>query len=429
VDHSETLVAAVKSDDVAAATECLKQHPGLLRRLNDALPGLPFDSTLLLTAVWHRNKPMIDLLLASGADINQRSHWWAGGFGVLDDDHGLADFLIERGAQIDIHAAARLGRIDTIEKLLAENRSRVHARGGDGQMPLHVAANAEVAAVLLDAGADIDARDVDHESTAAQYAIRERQDVTRYLMARGCTTDLLMACAVADIEVVRKHLDDRPGSVEITVSGDDFPMSNPRAGGTIYIWTLGAHKSAHGVARDFGRADVFRLLMERSSHELAVAAACEVGDADLLRTLLHTRGIDIARLSERLLRKLVEAADRNDGQAARLLLSAGWPVDALGKHGATALHFAAWHGNAQLTKEMLAHGAALEIRDRDFSMTPVGWAFHGSRHGSNRDRGSYAETVDALLSAGALAPSGDPGAVDASGAVREVLRRWTKQGG
>jgi ankyrin repeat protein len=428
VDHSETLVAAVKSDDVAAAAECLKQHPGLLRRLNEPLPGLPFDSTLLLNAVWQRNTRMIELLLASGADINQRSHWWAGGFGVLDDDRGLADFLIERGARVDIHAAARLGRIDTITKLLAEDRSRVHARGGDGQTPLHVAANVEVAAVLLDAGADIDARDVDHESTAAQYAIRERQDVTRYLIMRGCTTDLLMACAVGDVDLVRKHLDQRPGSVAITVSADDFPMSNPRAGGTIYSWTLGPHKSAPAVARDFGREDVFRLLMEHSSPELAVAAACEVGDEDFLRTLLHTRGIDIAGLSERLLRRLVEAADRNDAQAVRLLLFAGWPVNALGKHGATALHFAAWHGNAQLAKEMLAHRAAVDIRDRDFNMTPAGWAFHGSLHGSNRDRGNYAETVDALLSAGAAVPTGDPGTVDASESVREVLRRRMKEG-
>jgi ankyrin repeat protein len=429
VDHSETLVAAVKSNDVAAATECLKQHPGLLRRLNDALPGLPFDSTLLLTAVWHRNKLMIELLLASGADINQRSHWWAGGFGVLDDDHGLADFLIERGARVDIHAAARLGRIDTIRKLLAEDRSRVHARGGDGQTPLHVAANVEVAAVLLDARADIDARDVDHESTASQYAIRERQNVTRYLITRGCTTDLLMACAVGDVDLVRKHLDARPESVAMTVSADDFPMSNPRAGGAIYIWTLGGNKSAHAVARDFGHEDVFRLLIDRSSHELAVAAACEVGDEDLLRSLLHTRPIDVAHLTERLLRRVVDAADRNDGQAVRLLLSAGWPVNAVGKHGATALHFAVWNGNAPLVKEILAHRPALDILDRDFNMTPVGWAFHGSLHGSNRDRGNYAETVDALLSAGAVVPSGDLSAVDASESVREVLRRWTKQPG
>jgi len=423
VEPVETLVAAVTSDDVAAATECLKRHPELRSRLDDPLPGLPFDSTVLLAAVWRRNIPMIELLLAHGANINQRSHWWAGGFGVLDDDHGLADFLIERGANVDIYAASRLGRLDTIRLLLDEDRSGVHARGGDGQTPLHVAANAEVAALLVDAGADINARDIDHESTPAQYAIRERQDVARYLVARGCATDLLMACALGDLDLVRKHLDTAPQSIAMTVSPDDFPMSNPRAGGSIYIWTLGGNKGAHVIAREFGHEDVFRLLMERSPHELAVAAASEVGDEARVRVLLNTRTIDPMQLNPRLVKRAVDAAERNDGSAVRRLLLAGWPVNAIGKHGATALHFGAWHGNSELVRETLAHGPSLETRDRDFNMTPLGWAFHGSLHGSNRDRGNYAAVVEALLSAGAVVPGGAD-AVNASETVRQVLGRW-----
>jgi len=422
VDPVKVLVAAVTSDDVDAATACLKQHPELRARLDDPLPGLPFDSTVLLAAVSRRNIQMVELLLANGANINQRSHWWAGGFGVLDDEHGLADFLIERGADVDLHAASRLGRLDTIRALLAEDRSRVHARGGDGQTPLHVAANAEVASLLVDAGADIDARDIDHESTSAQYAIRDRQDVARYLVARGCATDLLMACALGDLNLVRKHLDIAPHSIEMTVSPDDFPMSNPRAGGSIYIWTLGANKSAHAIAREFRHEEVFRVLMERSPHEVAVAAACEVGDEDLMRSLLHIRAIDPTQLNPRLVRRLIDAAERNDACAVRLLLLAGWPVGAVGKHGATALHFGAWHGNAELVRETIAHGSPLETRDRDFTMTALGWAFHGSLHGWNRDRGDYAATVEALLTAGAVMPGNAVDAVAASEAVRDVLR-------
>ena len=421
---SDVLVAAVTSDNVGAATECLKHNPELRARLDDPLPGLPFDSTVLLAAVWRRNIPMIELLLAHGANINQRSHWWAGGFGVLDDDHGLADFLIARGAEVDIYAASRLGRLDTIRMLLDEDRSRVHARGGDGQTPLHVAANAEIAAVLVDAGADLNARDIDHESTSAQYAIRDRQDVARYLVSRGCATDLLMACALGDLDLVRKHLDAAPQSIAMTVSPDDFPMTNPRAGGSIYIWTLGGNKSAHVVAREFGHEDVFRLLIERSPHEVAVAAASEIGDEDLLRALLKSRAIDPAQLNPRLVKRAVDAAERNDARAVRLLLLAGWPVDAIGKHGATALHFGAWHGNSDLVRDTLVHRPALETRDRDFNMTPLGWAFHGSLHGANRDRGDYVAVAEALLSAGAVVPGGGVDAVSASDAVRTVLRRW-----
>src|SRR6185312_16896798 len=98
--------------------------------------------------------------------------------------------------------------------------------------------------------------------------------------------------------------------------------------------------------------------------------------------------------------RAVDAADRNDSTALRLMLSAGWPANARGKHGATALHFAAWHGNHGAVAAILAHGATLDIRDNDFKMTPIQWAFHGSIHCYDRERGDYPATVEALLAAG-----------------------------
>src|SRR5438552_13898189 len=124
---------------------------------------------------------MLDVLLGAGADINARSRWWAGGFGLLDyADPELAAYAMKRGAILDAHAAARLGMIDKLRELTTANPALVHARGGDGQTPLHFASTIEVAAYLLDHGADIDARDIDHESTPAQYMVRDRQPVLSY---------------------------------------------------------------------------------------------------------------------------------------------------------------------------------------------------------------------------------------------------------
>src|SRR5262249_44120230 len=140
----------------------------------------------------------------------------------------------------------------------------VHARGGDGQTPLHFASSVAIAEHLLERGADIDARDVDHESTPAQYMMGDRLDVARYLVQRGCKTDLLLAAAVGDVDLVRKHLDADPSCIRIRVNADFFPMSDPRAGGAIYHWTLGFHASAFQAAAKFGHEQVLRLLMERS---------------------------------------------------------------------------------------------------------------------------------------------------------------------
>jgi len=274
----EQLGAAVKANDLASAEQTLERHPVLKSRLNEPRPEFSFGATLLLGALQRRSKEMIDLLLRAGADINARSHWWAGGFGVLDDDHGLASFLIERGATVDAHAAARLGMLDKLKELISVNPELVHARGGDGQTPLHFAVSVEIADFLLNHGAKIDALDVDHESTPAQYMVRGRQEVARHLVARGCRTDILMAAALGDVELVRKHLDADPACIRMSVSDQYFPKRNLHAGGTIYIWTLGQHKTAHVVAREFGHEDVFRLLMDRSPEELKLAQACELGD-------------------------------------------------------------------------------------------------------------------------------------------------------
>ncbi len=113
---------------------------------------------------------MIDALLGAGANINARTKWWAGGFGVLDMSSAeLTPYLIQRGAYVDIHAAARLGMFDRLKSLVEADAGLVRARGGDGQTPLHFAATTEIAGYLLDHGAEIDVRDIDHESTAAQY--------------------------------------------------------------------------------------------------------------------------------------------------------------------------------------------------------------------------------------------------------------------
>lgn len=203
-DAFEEAAAAYRADDPAALRRILARHRQLRARINEPIPGGAFGATPLICAVQRANREMIDVLLEAGADINARSRWWAGGFGVLDHDHGLTSFLIERGAIVDAHAAARLGMLDRLEELVASDPQIVHARGGDGQTPLHFARTIEIARFLLDSGADIDARDIDHESTPAQYMLRDRQDVARYLISRGCRTDILMASAVGDLELSNK---------------------------------------------------------------------------------------------------------------------------------------------------------------------------------------------------------------------------------
>ncbi len=426
----EAWKVAICGSDTQRVREILESHPELKKKIDDPLPAYGFGQHALFAAVQRSDRATIDVLLRAGADITKRTEWWAGGFGVLDDcDPGLAGFLIERGAQLTAHAAARLGRIEDLRKFIAADPDVVNARGGDGQTPLHFASTVEIAELLLRAGADIDAPDVDHESTPAQYMLRveqkrhyprDRQDVARYLVKRGCQTDLLMAAALGDLGLVQKHLEQDPHCIHMRVSEKWFPMRNPRAGGSIYIWQLGRNRTAHTVARDFGHEDVFELLLANTPEDLKMALACEVGDVPTFRRILAANPEFVRTLSDEDKRKLPDAAQNNNTQAVRLMLQAGWPVDTPGDMGATALHWAAFNGNAEMTREILRSRPALELKSREHSGTALSWAVYGSGNGWRRDSGDFVTTIRLLLDAGASVPAHVED-LEPSDAVLEVL--------
>src|SRR5262245_49818420 len=207
---SEALLAAIEAGNAAEVSRLLDANPELKARLNDPVPGGSFGETALIAAARQANREIVDVLLRAGADINQKSHWWAGPFHVLDtaaSEPWLPSFLIGRGAVPEIHHAVRFGMGDEVGRMLAVDPSLVHARGGDGQLPLHFAQTVGMAEFLVGRGADLDARDVDHESTAAQYMVRDRQPVARFLVRRGATADLLMAAALGDVDLTRRLVD------------------------------------------------------------------------------------------------------------------------------------------------------------------------------------------------------------------------------
>lgn len=390
------LTRAIRAEDVAGARKVLAEHPALKATLDQPMHDAHFGATGLLAATGTGNRAMVELLLDAGADINQRSYWWAGSFGVLDGESPLVPWLIQRGARVDAYAAARHGMMDGLRALVEADPAVVRMRGGDGQTPLHVAKTVEVARYLFHHGADIDALDIDHESTPAQYLVRERPEVAKYLAGRGCRTDILLAAALGDLALVRKHLDENPASIEISVSEEDFPKRDPRAGGTIYRWTLGDQKTPQMLAREFKHDEVFRFLMDRTPGVLKLALACEWGDQEEAERLL-SREPDLAgALPNRLAKRLTSAAQDGNLAAVRLMLRAGWPVDTRGYEGGTAIHWAAFHGNAEMVREILRYKPDLTLRDHTYQGTALGWAQHGSENSWKRETGNYAETI-ALL--------------------------------
>jgi hypothetical protein len=318
---------------------------------------------------------------------------------------------------------------------VAADPDEARVRGANGQTPLHFASTVETAQYLLEHGADIDACDLQHESTPAQHMLRvvqaryyprDRQAIARHLVSRGCRTDILMATALGDSQLVRRLLDADPACIRTTVSELYFPKQDPRSAGTVYIPIFGPQRTPHLVARDFGHEEIFHLLMERSPEDVRLMQACDLGDESVFRELLAARPNLIETLSDDDRRRLPDAAQNNNTSAVRLMLGAGWPVDAQGEYRMTALQWAAWHGNAEMVREILRYRPKLELSG-EHKVTALGSALHGSENSWHRETGDYAATVEALLDAGAKAPKLTDD-LEASEAVRDVLRRREQAG-
>src|ERR1700761_3496421 len=176
------------------------------------------------------------------------------------------------------------------------------------------------------------------------------------------------------------------------------------------------------LAHQFGHEEVFKLLMQRSPLSLRFAVACEVGDEALTKSLLAKHPDLIAKQPARAFRRIIGAAVRNNARAVGMMLAAGWPATVQGENDQTPLHWAAFHGNVEMVRDLLHHQALLEAEEQQFKGTPLGWALYGSRHGWRRDTGDYPHTVEALLLAGAKVP-GPVEELKAPEEVLEVIRR------
>src|SRR5689334_8227559 len=138
----EEFVGALHAGDLERVRTLLETHADVRAAVNE--PISYFNSRPIARAT--KNLPLLDLLLSYGADLNLKSTWWAGGFGLLEIGVTPQEAapLIARGATVDVFAAAHLGMFDRLRKLVDADPSLISARGGDGKTPLHCARTVEI---------------------------------------------------------------------------------------------------------------------------------------------------------------------------------------------------------------------------------------------------------------------------------------------
>jgi ankyrin repeat protein len=223
--------------------------------------GGPSRPTPLEWAVQYGNKEMIEVLLAHGADINAKSkHGDTALFtAVMNGRRDIGEFLVAKGAKVDVFAAAGLGRVEQVASFLKTQPALVATTGPTGEIPLHTAAingqnqvielllangadvNAggkvimtplhfaasagqkDTAELLLAKGADIHAKDGNGWTPLHTAARCGKKELVELLLAKGADTSIknaygetpLDVASWTVVEILRAHMS--PGDAKVTV--------------------------------------------------------------------------------------------------------------------------------------------------------------------------------------------------------------------
>ena len=389
---------ALQRRDADTAHRLFAQHTQFRQLIN--APFFAFNAPAIVA--YANDAALVDVLLEFGADPNVRSEWWAGPFHALHVATGAAAArLLAAGAIPDACAAAHLDDADLLAAMLAANPERVEERGGDGQTPLHFARSRRVIDLLLSAGADVDARDVDHRATAAEWMLERSQgagryQLARYLVERGASADIFLAAALGLTDRAVSLLQEHPALLD-EKTGRGRYAEMPPSSFHIYLWSIGGNRSPLEVAAQFAHDDTLAAMLAFATPVQQLRLACRRTDTEAARALVRAHPGLIASLSAQDHRAITDAAWDGDAPAVALMLELGFAPSTPGHDSGTALHCAAWQGSAATVAALLGTPqgrALLTVRDAHHQDTPLGWCRHGAKHGP---RGGDFAAVETLL--------------------------------
>ncbi|MCE7981950.1 MAG: sigma-70 family RNA polymerase sigma factor [Caldilinea sp. CFX5] len=326
------MLKATAAGDTVGVTSLLAQTPALLNATGP-VDYWSIPQTPLHVAVTNRNYAMIEHLLSQGADINNKDPEGQRPLDlVLGVDSAMVEFLLQRGAVIDIFAAATLGDLAQVRAFLTADPSLARAHGPEGATPLHLATTIELAQLLLDHGADINVPDHYTKRPPVGWGWGSKRDpIHRFLIEKGARVDTIsLACRIGDVERVRTFLDTDPALLYTrTPTWDDH----------------GEGATLLHIAVSRNRYAVTQLLIERGADVNAKGGWWVV-------TPLHW------------------AADNGHTEIVRLLIAHGADVNArTEEHGYTPLHWAAGNSHRATVELLLASGAAVDAQS-DSGETP-----------------------------------------------------------
>jgi ankyrin repeat protein len=348
--------------DESALRQAIQADPAWVNRPGGPLRLPPLcavahSSLLRVEEFRERLHRCAQLVIAAGADVNQRIHsrWPPGSLSEPDHHCPLSA----------LYGAAGSNHDPDLTKLLLE----AGADPNDGESLYHSLENPACARLLLEHGARIAEsnaiyRSIDLDDDSALKLLLQHGGDPNEPARNVPLTDWGSPLAWA---IYRR----RPNHVKALLDAGADP-SRPTPDGV----------SPYRLALQFGLSDVADLLREQTdapdiSEEERFIAACARADETEARAMASRRPDLPASLSPAQLRLLPDMAAAGADDAVKLMVRLGWPIAVRGGDwDASALNLAVFRGDAGLTRFLLEHGAKWTEQHGygDNASGTLGWA-------------------------------------------------------
>jgi ankyrin repeat protein len=380
-----SFATAVVLGDAERVRRDIARDPGLVSRSDERWGWTPLHAAC--ASRWHRLDParadgletVARLLLDAGADPNgtagggqaaSSGGWTPLGCAVAGEaNQAIVRLLLERGAvpdDRDLYLAGFAGDNHQTLRLLLEHADDVADIAKSALAAPISSGDTEGVRLLLDAGADPTRYTDDADSPAP---------VIYAAIRTGCPA----------------------GLIDLLLSRGADPAAPGREG-----------RSPYSFAVSLGRSELADLLRSRGADEDAsevdeLLSACMSGDLAAARSHVQRNpGLLDGLTGAQQGAALAHVAETGNATGLAGMLDLGFPVEARGEDGGTALHAAAYAGSAEVVDLLLSRGADLEALDTSWNSTPLDWAIVGSGFHPDANPGAdWVRTVDRLIRAGA----------------------------